>query len=92
METIVQALIQNGLMLGAFAWLLKLLVSDKLKTISQDINELKKGRQEDTGKIHAIDGRVIRLEEWRENTANGALGRRVTDHCPLPNCPIEHRA
>lgn len=90
MDVFLQALVQNGLLLAAFGWLLKALVSDKLKTIGNDINELKKGRQEDTGKIHAIDGRVIRLEEWRDNTASGALGRRRSDHCPMPNCPIEN--
>lgn len=83
-------LMNNGLLLAAFGWLLKTLVSDKLKTISNDISELKKSRAEDSGKITQIDGRVIRLEEWRENTSGvSTLGRRTMDHCPMPGCPHE---
>lgn len=91
MEHVLQVLAQNGLLLAAFAWLLKFLVSDKLKTIGDDIRKLQKSREEDTGKIHAIDGRVIRLETWKESTEHGVLGRRASDRCPLPDCPIESR-
>lgn len=62
-QNIIGALIQNGLLLACLGWLLKVMVSDKLKTISYDINELKKGRTEDTAKIHGIDTRVARIEE-----------------------------
>ncbi len=89
-DQVISALIQNGLLLAAFGWLLKALVSDKLKSIGTDINDLKKWRKEDSEKTHSIDNRVVRLEEWRENTG-AALGRRATDRCPAPDCPYEDR-
>jgi hypothetical protein len=43
-------------------------------------------------RLNQHDGRIIRLEEWRENTrTDGALGRRATDHCAIPDCPCESR-
>jgi septal ring factor EnvC (AmiA/AmiB activator) len=62
-QHILSALIQNGLLLACLGWLLKYMVSDKLKTISSDISELKQARAEDTAKIHHIDTRVARIEE-----------------------------
>jgi hypothetical protein len=89
-DPLITALLRDGLLLAAFGWLLKALVSDKLRSIGADINDLKKGRADDAKKLHGIDNRVVRLEEWRANT--GTAGRRGTDLCPAEDCPYEKGA
>lgn len=86
--------VQTGVLIGAFWGLLKWTVTDKLKVIAGDISELKKDRREDTGKIHHLDTRLGKVEEWKANVIDfgGVFGRRKTDVCPNPDCPYEERA
>ena len=85
--------IQTGVIIGAFWGLLKWTVTDKLKAIAGDIFELKESRKEDTTKIHHLDTRIGKVEEWKANLQEfGAFfGRRKTDGCPNPDCPYEER-
>ena len=72
------SLFQTAAIIGAFWGLLKWTVTDKLKTISTDIGELKAGRKEDTDKIHAIDKRVAQIEErHRQIDTWGGSDRRA---------------
>lgn len=74
-------LINNGLLLLALGWLLKALVSDKLKTISTDIHELKVGRAEDSKKVHHIEVTIAEIKErHRQEDTWGGQDRRG----PLP--------
>ena len=83
--------IQTGVIIGAFWGLLKWTVTDKLKAIAGDISELKEARREDTGKIHHIDTRLGKVEEWRKNLQEfgTVFGRRKMDRCPNPEYPYE---
>ncbi len=77
-ETIGFALV----LLGGMAGLIKTMVLGRLDKIDRKLD-----KQSDQLANH--DGRLIRIEEWRANLPHGALGRRTTDHCPMPDCPHE---
>lgn len=70
------------ILLGGMAGLIKTMVLGRLDKMDGKLDS--QGAQ-----INHVDGRVIRLEEWRANLPLGALGRRSSDHCPVPNCPHE---
>ena len=69
-------------LLGGMAGLIKTMVLGRLDKMDGKLDS--QGAQ-----INHVDGRVIRLEEWRANLPLGALGRRTSDHCPMPECPHE---
>lgn len=70
------------ILLGGMAGLIKTMVLGRLDKIDRKLD-----KQSDQLANH--DGRLIRIEEWRANLPLGALGRRTSDHCPMPECPHE---
>lgn len=76
-----------GLLIISMAALIKSMVLSKLDQIQDMFINM-------NGRVNQMDGRVIRLEEWRENTSSGAnvFGRRKIDACPMPDCPHQKEA
>lgn len=71
------------LILGGMAGLIKTMVLGRLDKIDAKIDA-----QDEW--ISGVDGRVIRLEEWRKGAEHAAtFGRRAMDHCPSADCPFE---
>lgn len=58
-----QGWVQSGILAAVIAWMLKYLVTDKLKTISDDIKSLKLAKEDISGEIRTLDVRVSRVEE-----------------------------
>ncbi len=72
-----------GVLIVSMAGLIKSMVLGKLDQIQDQLFHM-------GGRLDSIDGRVIRLEEWRENTNGGhAFGRRKADACSYSECPHE---
>lgn len=69
-------------LLGGMAGLIKTMVLGRLDKIDRKLDK-------QSEQLATHDGRLIRLEEWRANLPLGALGRRTSDHCPMPECPHE---
>lgn len=83
-ENFLSGLLNNGLLLVALGWLLKALVSDKLKTISTDIHELKTGRAEDSKKVQSIEVTIAEIKErHRQEDTWGGLDRRLSGEARL---------
>lgn len=73
-----------GLLIVSMAGLIKSMVLGKLDQMMNQLMGM-------DGRLNDHHGRIIRLEEWRENTQGGGMGRRAMDHCPMPDCPHEAR-
>jgi hypothetical protein len=61
-DAFVGSLIQNGMLFGAFWWLLKALVGERLKAIDDStarleaaLADMKNGHGENSGKIHTLE-------------------------------------
>ena len=69
-------------LLGGMAGIIKAMVLGRLDKIDKKL-------EKQTDQLVDHNGRIIRLEEWRKNLPAGALGRRASDRCPMPDCPHE---
>lgn len=74
-----------GLLIASMAALIKGMLLGRLDNIDAKLD----GQD---GRLNEHSGRIIRLEEWRENTNGGhAFGRRKVDACSYSECPHEDR-
>ena len=73
-----------GLLIASMAALIKAMLLGRLDTIDNKLDAM-------DGRLNEHHGRIIRLEEWRENTNSGlhAFGRRKVDGCTAQGCPYE---
>jgi hypothetical protein len=73
-----------GLLIASMAALIKGMLLGRLDNIDTKLDGM-------DGRLNEHNGRIIRLEEWRENTNGGAhaFGRRKIDVCSSPECPYE---
>lgn len=71
-----------AVLITSMAGLIKSMVLGRLDQMMSQLSGM-------DGRLNDHSGRIIRLEEWRENTQAGVMGRRAMDHCPDPTCPFE---
>lgn len=85
-----QGLLQNGLVIAVISWLIKTLVSDKLKTINDQLQRLQAGREADFGKIQHLE--VRQAENSGKVKALDDRVRVVETRCGLnPAWPMVER-
>lgn len=68
-----------GLMFLATAWLLKVMVADKLKVLQATLNELKESLADHEEKLHSQDTRITAMETAMR--INGCMDRESKPRC-----------